>query len=106
MTITHSDTHPPAQPSDTLAECVDRLNICDRAMVLLLDPVPADLGECDLCEPTGMISVAVATVVWTNRFGRPFGRTACAAHVGVALLEATSDGHDVSLRAAVGPVTS
>jgi hypothetical protein len=106
MTITHSDARPPADPSDTLAECVDRLNICDRAMVLRLDPVPADLGACDLCEPAGTINVAVATVQWITRFGHPFGRTVCAGCVGVALLEATSDGRDVTLRAAVGPVTS
>lgn len=104
QTITHGHSDPPPGPNDTLATFLSALNVADHAMVVVLDPVPADLGGCDYGDPAGKPGVAVATITWTNRFGRPVSRSSCALCVSSALIEATSDGRDVTVRAAAESV--
>lgn len=99
LTITHGHTNPPPGASDVLTTFVHTLNAADRAHVVILDQTPADLGVCQVCDPTGPEHPAAAVISWTNRLGRPVRRIACALSVSNALHEGTSDGADVTLTA-------
>jgi hypothetical protein len=91
-----------APPPDPLAALVAGLNVADCGTALWIDPVAADLDGCDYCEPHRPQGVGVATIRWRNRFGRPVGRTCCSLCTSIGLLEAVSDGRDVTIHAAAG----
>lgn len=105
MTITHSDATPPAHPSSVLRDLVAEVAAADHGLSLKLQPVAAYQAECDFCDPTGPAGVVIATIAIINRFDHLIRRTACAGCVHDAIVWATSEGRNVTIRAAVGTGT-
>jgi hypothetical protein len=102
--LTHGHTNPPVGPAKPLADLAAHACSVDQALVTVADPQAADLGGCDYCDPTNIIYLGVTTVTWVNPLNNPVERVACALCISTALNEATSDGREVTIRAALRPI--
>lgn len=105
-TITHRDCRALQTSPDTLTVLLGELAASDAAHVLRLAPIAVDQGECAFCDPTGPSGVVIATVAMVNRWDHLIRRTVCAGCVHEAVVWATGEGRDVTVRAAILPSAS
>lgn len=106
MTITHSDAQAPHTTPDVLSVLLAELTAADAAHVLRLAPIVVDQAVCAFCDPTGPSGVVIATVAIMNRWDHLIRRTVCAGCVHDAVVWATAEGRDVTIRAAMLPSAS
>jgi hypothetical protein len=107
LKITHSRSRSLRGPHDTLTALVAEVAAADHGLVLILDPNPVDLAFCQVCQfcdPTGPTGAVAATITAINRLDHPIQRSLCSLCVHDAVVWATSEGRDVTIRAAVGSV--